>query len=479
MNSRLIQPVILCGGTGTRLWPISRQSLPKQFLSLNFTKDHTLLQRTQERIKNIENILNPILICNEQHRFIVAEQMRQINTKPSSIILEPFGRNTAPAITIAALKALEFNDDPILLVLSSDHEIKDEDRFLEIIFKGLNYAYKERLVTFGVVPTSPETGYGYIKSKEPLDSELITGSIIESFIEKPDKKNAQEFIKDKRYTWNSGIFLFKAKTILEELSNTNPHLVQSCKKSLDSNLFDMDFQRLKKDYFLKCPNISIDFALMEKTKKATVLPLNVGWNDVGSWNSVWEISKKDCNGNVIEGNVFTRDTENCLIKSENRLITTIGLKDFIVIETSDAILISDKNKSQNVKNIVDSLKDKLIPEAIDHRKCYRPWGNFESLLKEKQWQVKLIEVKPNQKISLQKHKYRSEHWIVVNGIAKVEINGKQILLNENQSTYIPQGSKHRLSNPGKSNLKIIEIQTGSYIGEDDIERFEDIYGRVN
>tara|TARA_B100000212_G_scaffold339343_1_gene317646 strand:+ start:590 stop:2029 length:1440 start_codon:yes stop_codon:yes gene_type:complete len=479
MNSRLIQPVILCGGTGTRLWPISRQSLPKQFLSLNFTKDHTLLQRTQERIKNIENILNPILICNEQHRFIVAEQMRQINTKPSSIILEPFGRNTAPAITIAALKALEFNDDPILLVLSSDHEIKDEDRFLEIIFKGLNYAYKERLVTFGVVPTSPETGYGYIKSKEPLDSELITGSIIESFIEKPDKKNAQEFIKDKRYTWNSGIFLFKAKTILEELSNTNPHLVQSCKKSLDSNLFDMDFQRLEKDYFLKCPNISIDFALMEKTKKATVLPLNVGWNDVGSWNSVWEISKKDCNGNVIEGNVFTRDTENCLIKSENRLITTIGLKDFIVIETSDAILISDKNKSQNVKNIVDSLKDKLIPEAIDHRKCYRPWGNFESLLKEKQWQVKLIEVKPNQKISLQKHKYRSEHWIVVNGIAKVEINGKQILLNENQSTYIPQGSKHRLSNPGKSNLKIIEIQTGSYIGEDDIERFEDIYGRVN
>ena len=218
---------------------------------------------------------------------------------------------------------------------------------------------------------------------------------------------------------------------------------------------------------------------MEKTKKATVLPLNVGWNDVGSWNSVWEISKKDCNGNVIEGNVFTRDTENCLIKSENRLITTIGLKDFIVIETSDAILISDKNKSQNVKDIVDSLKDKLIPEAIDHRKCYRPWGNFESLLKEKQWQVKLIEVKPNQKISLQKHKYRSEHWIVVNGIAKVEINGKQILLNENQSTYIPQGSKHRLSNPGKSNLKIIEIQTGSYIGEDDIERFEDIYGRVN
>ncbi len=478
MISKVIIPVILCGGSGSRLWPISRQSLPKQFLSFNFTKNQTLLQRTQQRIENIKNILNPILICNEEHRFIVAEQMRQINKKPSSIILEPFGRNTAPAITIAALKALEINEDPILLVLSSDHEIINEDKFSKVIEKGLYYAIDERLVTFGVVPNSPETGYGYIKSKDPLDLELINGSTIDSFIEKPDKNKAQKFIRNRRYSWNSGIFLFEAKVILKELKKCYPDLIQNCKRSLDSKLFDMDFQRLEKDFFFRCPNISIDVAVMEKTKKGTVLPLDVGWTDLGTWDSIWEISKKDLNGNVTEGNIFARDTKNCLIKAEKRTIAAIGLKNFIVVETSDAILICDKNKSQDVKNIVDDLKKKKGSQAIEHLKCFRPWGNFESLLKEKKWQVKLIEVKPFQKISLQKHQYRSEHWIVVNGIAKVELNGEQILLNENQSIYIPQGSKHRLSNPGTNNLKIIEIQTGTYIGEDDIERFEDIYGRL-
>ena len=337
MSSDVILPVILCGGSGTRLWPLSRQSYPKQFLSLNFTKDKSLLQKTQLRTKKIKNVKDPILICNEEHRFIVAEQMRKIKIKPSAIILEPFGRNTAPAITIAAIKALDLYEDPNLLILSSDHEIKEEDNFAEIIEKGLIYSNSGKLVTFGIVPKSPEVGYGYIKSVEPLNKTFLSGSKIECFIEKPDKKRAKKLIEDKRFSWNSGIFLFKASVILNEIKKYSPDIIKYCNLSLKENLYDLDFQRLEKKSFKKCPNISIDFAVMEKTKNAFVLPLEAGWSDVGSWDFVWDIAKKNFEGNVIEGNVIAQNTKNSLISSNSRLIAAIGIQDLIVVETSDAI----------------------------------------------------------------------------------------------------------------------------------------------
>ena len=476
MSKNAIIPVILCGGTGSRLWPLSRESYPKQFLSLINKNELSLLQATQERIKNLENLRNPILICNEEHRFLVAEQMRQINIIPSSILLEPFGRNTAPAITLAALKSLEIEENPTLLILSSDHIIGNQKEFLKVIKSGIEYSKNGRLVTFGVVPDSPETGYGYIKSKEPLDSN-IKGSNIESFIEKPNLNKANQLIKDKRYTWNSGMFLFEANLILREIKNYAPNVIKYCENSLEEKLFDLDFQRLNKTAFEKCPNISIDVAVMEKTDKGTVLPLTANWTDIGSWETLWKISKKNENNNFIEGNVITKNTTNCYLRSEKRLIAAIGIKDQVIIETSDAILVTNKSQSQEVKNIVNLLKEKGIPEGQEHKKIYRPWGFYESIIEENRWQVKIINVKPGEKLSLQRHQHRSEHWIVVSGTAKVEIDQELITLHENQSSYIPIGSKHRLSNPGKITLKIIEVQSGSYLGEDDIERFEDNYGR--
>ncbi len=479
MSLNTILPVILCGGSGTRLWPASRKSFPKQFLSLADKDTNSLLQQTIIRIEKLKNILDPIFICNEEHRFIVAEQIRETNIKPNSIILEPFGRNTAPAITIAALKALEKGKDTNLLILSSDHFIENNEKFLEIIEAGIEYSKKGMLVTFGVLPDTPATGYGYIKSEEPLENLLIEGKSIKSFIEKPDKKTAELLLKDKRFSWNSGIFLFKASAILKAIEQFSPEILNFCQKALSKDIYDLDFQRLDKDYFKKCPDVSIDIAVMEKTKNGIVLPLPVGWSDIGSWNSVWNISQKDSDGNVIYGNVEIEDTQDCYFKSENRLIAAIGLKNLAIIETSDAILVVDKNKSQEVKNIVQKLRDKNIPEALEHQKSFRPWGNYQSLVKKNKWQVKLINVKPGESLSLQKHRYRSEHWVVVSGQAKVEINEKVFNLYENQSTYIPSGSKHRLSNPGNEDLKIIEIQSGTYLGEDDIIRFDDNYGRTN
>ena len=479
MLKSCIIPVILCGGTGSRLWPLSRQSYPKQFLSINSKANKSLLQSTQERIKNINGLRDPILICNEEHRFLVAEQMREINIKPNSILLEPIGRNTAPAIVLAALKAIEIEKDPILLVLSSDHFIGNQSQFIKVLNEGIQYAERERLVTFGVIPDSPDTGYGYIKSELPLDGSKVYGSNIESFIEKPDLETAKELIKDKRYTWNSGMFIFKANSILKEIKNHAPIILKYCKEALEESLFDLDFQRLKKEVFKKCPNISIDVAVMEKTNIGTVLPLEAKWTDIGSWDSIWKISNKDINNNFIKGKVLAKDTTNCYLRSEKRLITTIGIKDLIIIETSDAILVAEKSKSQEVKNVVNLLKQEGISEGQEHKKIYRPWGFYESIIDEERWQVKIINVKPGEKLSLQKHHHRSEHWIVVSGTANVEIDGKQTTLHENQSSYIPIGSKHRLSNPGKIMLKLIEVQSGSYLGEDDIQRFEDNYGRVH
>ena len=478
MSSNIILPIILCGGSGSRLWPLSRQSYPKQFLSLNFTGNKSLLQRTQLRTSKIDNVKEPILICNEEHRFIVAEQMREINVEPSSIILEPFGRNTAPAIVVAALKVQEIYNDPNILILSSDHQITDEDNFLKVIKNGIRYSQEGKLVTFGIIPTSAEVGYGYIKSKRPL-TKSNEASSIDCFIEKPDRKTATEFIKDNKFTWNSGIFLFKASEILKEIELFEPDILNFCKKSLDKSLFDLDFQRLDKESFEKCPNISIDVAVMERTRNGYVLPLDAGWSDVGSWDSVWDISKKDENGNVIEGEVISQNTKNSFLSSQNRLITAIGLEDVAVVETSDAILVANKHQSQKVKNIVQILKDNNISEGIQHLKSYRPWGDYESVAKDKRWQVKVINVKPGERLSLQMHHHRSEHWIVVSGTAMVEINDTKTILHENQSSYIPIGSKHRLSNPGKIPLKLIEVQSGSYLGEDDIERYDDNYGRIN
>ena len=479
MKNKII-PVIMCGGSGSRLWPLSRKSFPKQFLSLSNNKK-SLLQNTQLRLGGLSNISPPILVCNEDHRFIVAEQMRDINIKPLSILLEPFGKNTAPAITIAALKAIELENDPdpILLVLSSDHEIKEANKFLELISFGEDYAKKNKLVTFGIVPQTAHTGYGYIKSEKPFEDNKISGHNILEFIEKPNSEKAKEFIQDKRFTWNSGIFMFKAKTVLQELTKFAPEVVKCCKDSILESKLDLDFQRLDKEVFSNCPDISIDFSIMEKTDKGTVLPLDAGWSDIGSWQAIWDNSEKDSNDNYIKGRVISHFSSNCFLSSENRLLVGIGLKNLIAVETNDAILISDKSQTQKVKDIVNILKAREYPEAEKHSKVYRPWGNYITIAEDSRWQVKMIEVKPSGKLSLQMHHHRSEHWVVVKGRAKVEIENKVNFLNENQSTYIPLGKKHRLSNPGKIPLVIIEIQSGTYVGEDDIIRFDDIYGRAN
>ena len=477
MSLNPIIPVILCGGSGTRLWPLSRQSFPKQFLSLTSNNKDSLLQKTIERISSLKNISSPILICNEEHRFLVAEQMRGINIKNCSILLEPLGRNTAPAIAISALKALDKNDDPILLILSSDHEILNKEKFINTLNAGINYAEKEKLVTFGIVPTSPETGYGYIKAARPF-TEILEGIDIKEFLEKPDLKTAKELIEDKRFTWNSGIFMFKAKTIIKEIEKFSPDIIKYCKESLKQSRKDLDFIRLEKMSFEKCPNISIDCAVMEKTKKGTVLPLDANWNDIGSWQSVWEVSNKDKNGNFTKGKTIIKNTKNCYLSSEARLLVGIGLEDLIVVETNDAILVSNKSESQKVKEIVKILKDKKIPEGLKHSKIYRPWGHYKSIVEEERWQVKLIEVKSGEKLSLQMHHHRSEYWIIVRGTAEVEVDDKTKILTENESIYIPLGSKHRLTNPGKIPLALIEVQSGSYVGEDDIVRFEDKYGRL-
>tara|TARA_Y100000589_G_scaffold332255_2_gene390847 strand:- start:1996 stop:3435 length:1440 start_codon:yes stop_codon:yes gene_type:complete len=470
-------PIILCGGLGTRLWPLSRESYPKQFLSLDGNEDISLLQKTQKRLFELDSLLEPILVCNEEHRFIVAEQMREIGVKPQSIILEPFGKNTAPAITLASLKALEKYKNPIVLILSSDHIIKNNTQFIKVLQEGIKYADNNRLVTFGIVPSSPEIGYGYIKSKKPFLKDKIEGSEISKFIEKPPYDKAKEFLKDHHYTWNSGMFMFKAQAIIDELEQYSPEIIKRSKEAIDQGNYDLEFLRLNRESFSKCPNISIDNAIMEKTTRGTVLPLDVGWSDIGSWEAVWESSKKDINGNFTKGKVITESSKNCLIKSEHRLIVGIDIQNLVIVETNDAVLVADKSKTQKVKNIVKELKNKNIPEGQTHKKIYRPWGHYLSVVEESRWQVKLIKVKPGEKLSLQMHHHRSEHWIVVNGTAKVELDSKSTILSENESIYIPLGSKHRLFNPGKIPLILIEVQSGSYVGEDDIVRFEDKYGR--
>ncbi len=479
MNNNIIIPVILCGGSGTRLWPLSRESFPKQYLKLLDTSNKTMLQTTYSRLEGLANLSRPILICNEKHRFIAAEQFREINITPKLIILEPLGRNTAPAITLAALKAIESGFDPTLLILSSDHFIESKEIFQKAVIRGYELSKKGKIITFGVSPTSPETGYGYIKTKysETLSSSGVDE--IEEFIEKPNINDANIFIKDKRFLWNSGIFMFKANDILKEINRNNPKIIHYCKKSLERNTVDLDFLRLDIKYFEKCPNTSIDVAVMEKTKNGLVIELKTPWSDLGNWNSIWANSKKDNFGNATQGKIILKKSKNSYLRSQNRLIVGLGLENIILIETPDAILISDHNHVQEVKNIVSELKEKSLNEGKEHKTIYRPWGNYTSIAENKYWKVKKIIVNPKQSLSLQSHNFRSEHWVVVSGEAKVKLASKDFNLKKNESIYVPLKTKHKLSNESDEILVLIEVQSGSYLGEDDIKRFEDIYGRVN
>ena len=475
-----IIPVILSGGSGTRLWPLSRESYPKQFLALDSRTKKTLLQKTYERLLGLEGLENPILICNEDHRFIVAEQFREINTDPQAIILEPVGRNTAPAIAVAALQAISLGKDPLLLILAADHLIENIIEFQRVIQSAKAYAKQGRLVTFGIVPTCAETGYGYIEAKVSNDDEdQIDGIEINKFIEKPNKEIAEKLIKDSRYTWNSGMFLFKASSIISELEKFSPEIINYCKIAIEKDVEDLDFLRLETESFKKCPKISLDIAVMEKTKLGTVLPLNVGWSDIGSWKSLWDISQKNKDGNYINGRIIAEKSRNCYLESEQRLIVGIGIENLIVVDTNDAILVANRDQSQNIGNIIKSLCSKDFPEGKIHRKIYRPWGNYTTIVEGNRWLVKLIEVKPNASLSLQMHHHRAEHWVVVNGTALIEKDGEKQLLSENESTFIPLGCKHRLSNPGRMQLELIEVQSGAYLDEEDIIRFEDSYGRIN
>ena len=473
-----IIPVILCGGKGSRLWPISRESYPKQFIALSGDNKKSLLQTTLDRISKIKNIQPPILICNQEHRFLVAEQLRESNIKPDSIILEPIGKNTAPAIAIAALKSLEDNKNSILLVLSADHKIDDQVNFVQVIESGLDYVNKKKIVTFGVIPDSPNTNYGYIECDRSFQNKENGFSIIK-FIEKPNIELANELFKNKKYLWNSGIFAFEANVIIDEFRKFEPLILDVCKEAMKGKIQDLDFLRLSEDSFSKCPNISIDNAIMEKTNLGVVLPLKTNWSDIGSWKSLYESEKKDVNGLVTVGKIFHKNSKNSYIRSSEKLIVSIGIKDLVVVETDDAILVSSLEEAKNVKSVVELLEIEGYKEAKKHRKVHRPWGHFFTIIEDKEWQVKRIEVNPGCKLSLQMHNYRSEHWVVVSGTAEVQINETIYLLSPNQSAYVPLGAKHRLGNSGKDPLVIIEIQTGSYLGEDDIIRFQDHYGRAN
>ena len=471
-----VLPVILSGGEGKRLWPLSRASYPKQYLSINENDQFTLIQSTYLRLKKIDNLLSPLIVCNEEQRFVVAEQMRQINVIPNSILLEPFGKNTAPAVALSALMSVEKYNDPILLVLPSDHKIKDIEIFNQNISEGISLASKGSLVTFGIVPKSAETQYGYIESNEKI-SGTAKSSDIKKFIEKPNKEIAEKLFKNKHYTWNSGIYIFKASQILKELNKFAPSIVEICKKSLEGSKKDLNFQRINSELFKKCTSISIDIAVMEKTRLGKVIPLNVGWNDLGNWKSVWEDSKKDVHNNTFQGNVFAKNVKNSYLRSENRLLVGLGLRDLFVVETDDSILVAKKESVDEIKELIKELKVNNIEEVISTQKVHRPWGNFTSIMKGETWQVKRIVINPRQSLSLQMHHHRSEHWVVVKGIAKVEINNEVSLLNVNESVYVPIRAKHRLSNPYENELIIIEIQSGTYLGEDDIIRLEDKYRR--
>ncbi|MEB4800900.1 mannose-1-phosphate guanylyltransferase/mannose-6-phosphate isomerase [Acinetobacter soli] len=467
-----ILPVIMAGGSGTRLWPLSRTQYPKQFLKLS-PDGYTLLQATLLRLKNLD-CADPILICNEEHRFLAAEQMREIGIT-AKIILEPEGKNTAPAITLAALYQTQQakDSDTIMLVLAADHVITEQAQFEHSIMQALELAKHDKLVTFGIVPTHAETGYGYIEK----GNAALNGFQVQRFVEKPDAATAEQYLESQKFLWNSGMFMFKADVYLNELQKYAQDIYSSCVASMHDTKADLDFIRIDKDVFKQCRSESIDYAVMEQTQDAVVVPLDANWNDVGSWSALWDIQNKDDQGNVIQGDVITVKSQNNYVFSESRLVSLLGVDNLVVIETKDAILVADKSKVQDIKKIVETIKEQGRTEHFCHREVYRPWGKYDSIDHAERYQVKRITVKPGQKLSIQMHHHRSEHWIVVNGTAKIHKGKESFLLTENQSTYIPLGEIHALENPGKVPLELIEVQSGSYLGEDDIVRFEDLYGR--
>ncbi len=467
-----VLPVLLCGGSGTRLWPLSREAYPKQFLPL--AGDVSLLQATCLRLQGLPGAESPLLISNEEHRFMVAEQCRQVGVVPEAIILEPMGRNTAPAIAVAALHAMKVQQDPILLVLPSDHVLRDEEGFRNAVLAALPAAEAGALLTFGIVPTAPETGFGYIKAGVGEGVRAV-----QQFVEKPDQATAEKYLASGEYFWNSGMFLFRASRFIEELEKFAPEILRQCQAAIAHAKRDVDFLRLDKEAFAACPADSIDYAVMEKTAEAKVLPIDVGWSDVGSWSALWQVADQDGDGNVHRGDVMSENCRNTFVWSGNRLVSILGLENMIVVDTDDALLVAHQDHVQDVKKIVTRLKAESRSQAVHHRQVYRPWGSYTSVDNGERFQVKRIVVKPGAALSLQMHHHRAEHWIVVSGTARVTCDEDILVLTENQSTYIPLGSKHRLENIGELPLELIEVQSGSYLGEDDIVRFDDVYGRVS
>lgn len=467
-------PVLLAGGTGSRLWPLSRGLMPKQFICLS--GQETMLQKTFRRLEGLAS-LPPVVICNEEHRFIVAEQARQLDLNLSSVILEPVGRNTAPAIALVALQEARDGRDPLMLVMPSDHLIGDVEAFQKAVNAATGAARNGKLVTFGIVPDRPETGYGYIHAKAAPLKGYESVFEVACFVEKPDLQTAQGFLEAGNYFWNSGIFLMRASQYLSELTRFRPDVIEACKNALEDVQADMNFARIPEAAFSESPDVSVDYAVMEQTELAAMVPLDANWSDLGAWSALWDVEAKDAAHNVLLGDVVALDTSDSYIRAEGRLVATVGVDNVVVVETKDAVLVASRERVQDVKALVAMMKDGKRTEHHSHLRVFRPWGDYESIDDGHRFQVKRITVRPGEKLSLQMHYHRAEHWIVVKGTALVECDGKETLLTENQSTFIPIGSAHRLSNPGKVPLELIEVQSGAYLGEDDIVRFNDSYGR--
>ena len=467
-----LHPVILSGGSGTRLWPLSRAALPKQLLPL--ASKRSLFQDTVGRLAALEGAAVPMVICNDEHRFMIAEQMREIGADHQGILLEPVGRNTAPAITVAALRLAARDAEACMLVLPADHLVDDAAAFAQGVARGLLAAQSGRLVTFGILPRHAETGYGYIRQGKDLGDGVRE---VAAFVEKPDAPTAQAYVASREYFWNSGMFLFRARDYLDELGRMRPDILAACQAALAGAKEDLDFVRLDKAAFAACPSESVDYAVMEQTGKAAVVPVDIGWNDIGAWSALWEVGDKDAAGNVVRGDVMIEGGSNNYLRAESRLLAALGVDDLVVVETPDAVLVARRDRVQDVKTLVEKLKAGGRDEHVYHTRVHRPWGWYEGIDAGERFQVKRIMVKPGEKLSLQMHHHRAEHWIVVSGTAKVTRNGEEVLLTENQSTYIPLGASHRLENPGRIPLHMIEVQSGAYLGEDDIVRFEDIYKR--
>ena len=468
-----IYPVILSGGSGTRLWPLSRSMRPKQFI--NLVGESSLFQQTLDRLQDLEGALPALVVCNNEHRFMVAEQMQEMALDHSGIILEPAARNTAPAIACAALKLAQNDPGAIMLVLPADHVIHDVNAFTRAVVLGSDAASSGQLVTFGITPNYAATGYGYIKTRGSVKSG--TALPVDSFVEKPDQETAQNYLDQGGFFWNSGMFVFTAESYLAELRKYQPEMLEHVERALTSAETDLDFLRLNQSAYEQCPNISIDYAVMEKSEAVSVIPLDAGWSDIGSWTSLWQSGEKDALGNVTNGDVMLEDVNNSYVHAENKLVTALGVDDLIIVETHDGLLVTSKQHDQDIKKIVERLKSNNRPETELHRKAFRPWGNYDCLDSGERFQVKRIMVKSGDCTSMQKHYHRAEHWIVVSGTAEVTVGDEVKMITENEAVYIPLGERHRLKNPGKVPLEIIEVQSGAYLGEDDIERFDDEYGR--